>query len=415
MDATSSRFFPQPARDAHRQLRLCCNEDPRKLAELFKKNWVNSMACSHRTVVAMFLLAGLLAPTLAAASKVSVFYKATNWSPDSGVVFVAGQSKLYGTGSVSGFAGDVFSVDLKSGRYRALHTFDKTAAFHPAGLVTGANGTLYGVTEGGPKGTFGGVFKTDATTGRTSILFYIPLGPGGEIIGGGGLAVDPGDVIYGRTIYGGPDDAGTVFKFDPATSTYTTLHNFLKTDGCIHPAALIFNPSFTTLYATASSSDGTGCIVSIDAQSGTEATVLKSGTQGVTALPIGLLFGSASLLLVVADEYGSGNGQIFNVDLASGMATVIHNFQGGADGAQPADSLAFGPDGSLYGATTLQGSGHNEGTIYKLNVTTGVNTTLATFNGHKNTFGPMGSILVNVKGDVYGAGVTALYRVKHQP
>lgn len=83
------------------------------------------MACSYGAVGAVFLLAGLLAPSLAAASKVSVFYKAMNWSPDSGVVFVAGQSNLYGTGSASGFAGDVFAIDLKSGSYRALHTSTK--------------------------------------------------------------------------------------------------------------------------------------------------------------------------------------------------------------------------------------------------------------------------------------------------
>ena len=51
----------------------------------------------------------------------------------------------------------------------------------------------------------------------------------------GGLVFDKtGAALYGTTSSGGPSNGGTVFKFDSATKTLTTLHAFTNgTDGGI--------------------------------------------------------------------------------------------------------------------------------------------------------------------------------------
>ena len=113
------------------------------------------------------------------------------------------------------------------------------------------------------------------------------------------------------------------------------------------------------------------------AQAQTVLYAFAGGTDG--ASPEGLTMDRAGNLYGTA-EYGgsangySGNGTVFQLS-HKGKGWVLnplYSFQGGTDGANPTARVIFGPDGSLYGTTTLGGiqgcdSGYSTcGTVFNL-------------------------------------------------
>jgi hypothetical protein len=69
--------------------------------------------------------------------------------------------------------------------------------------------------------------------------------------------------------------------------------------------------------------------------------------------------------------FPDGFGTAFKVDASTGKTTILYDFNGPPDGAEPTGGLIAGPDGSLYGATSRGGTGNcvfytGCGTIYEL-------------------------------------------------
>ncbi len=91
-------------------------------------------------------------------------------------------------------------------------------------------------------------------------------------------------------------------------------------------------------------------------------------------------------------------GVVFKID-AWGHRTVLHNFLGGADGANPVAGVAFGPDG-LYG-TTSTGGIQNAGTVYKINAA-GEETVLHAFLAGDDGSEPVAGVTLDAAGNVYG-------------
>jgi uncharacterized repeat protein (TIGR03803 family) len=204
-----------------------------------------------------------------------------------GLVFHKGS--LYGTTEFGGYAnnttwqtgcGTVFKFDLATKTLQTIYSFTGGAdSGRPyAGVVFDTTGTLYGTVEGGdgarpaddlvyaltpPNGQSGWTFTAihPSTGGDSEIRSPVAVDKAGNLYGmtkqaalfkltpptyaettlysfdngaagdQTGLTVhnlaDGGTVLYGVTRRGGgPQNAGTVFKFDPATATLTTLHTF---------------------------------------------------------------------------------------------------------------------------------------------------------------------------------------------
>lgn len=118
----------------------------------------------------------------------------------------------------------------------------------------------------------------------------------------------------------------------------------------------------------------------IDARAQTFATLyrFKGGSDGIAP--------TAGLLVVGNTLYGTtfnggvtGNGTVFSVDPNTGSETVLYGFTGGADGGQPyAGLIDYG--GFLWG-TTYDGGASNDGTVFKINLAMGAETTVYTFTG----------------------------------
>lgn len=267
--------------------------------------------------------------------------------------------------------GVVFSLNSTGKKENVLFKFDYTDGNGPGGpLATDATGNIYGATADGDG--FGNVFEID-TAGNETVLWTFSGGSDG---GGpeGGVIRDSAGNLYGTTFIGGvgfgDNGHGLVFMVDTAGSE-TVLHEFGGgSDGANPSSGVIFdgegNLYGTTQNGGSSACGGTGC-----------GTVFKLSPNGNGTWAESVLYafcstgncadGEAPLLGPLAIDssgnlYGttffggaSNNGVVFRVD-SSKHETVLHNFSGGADGANPFAGVIIDKQGSLYG-TTQRGGG----------------------------------------------------------
>ncbi len=95
-----------------------------------------------------------------------------------------------------------------------------------------------------------------------------------------------------------------------------------------------------------------------------------------------------------------GCGTVFKVD-ASGNESVLHTFTGTPDGNGPMGGLVLDAQGSLFGTTWGAGAS-NDGMVFKLDTTTGAETVLHSFTGSPDGDTPESSLLLDAKGNLYG-------------
>lgn len=113
-----------------------------------------------------------------------------------------------------------------------------------------------------------------------------------------------------------------------------------------------------------------------------------------------LIRDSAGNLYGTADYGGTSfAGVVFKV-APNGAETVLYNFSGGADGAQPFSALVRDKAGNLYGTTTMGGSA-NAGVVFKLDPG-GTETVLHNFTGGTDGTTPTGGLLEDKAGNFYG-------------
>ena len=113
-----------------------------------------------------------------------------------------------------------------------------------------------------------------------------------------------------------------------------------------------------------------------------------------------LIRDSAGNLYSTADYGGTAfAGVVFKV-APNGVETVLYNFSGGADGAQPFSALVRDKAGNLYGTTTMGGSA-NAGVVFRVDPA-GAEAVLHNFVGGKDGTTPTGGLLEDKAGNFYG-------------
>jgi uncharacterized repeat protein (TIGR03803 family) len=255
-----------------------------------------------------------------------------------------------------------------------------TNGYQPSVPFLGGDGNLYGVCYwgGDPShssfcfgGTgFGTIFKL-STQGILTNLYIFEGPPNGE--NPVGLIQGTDGSFYGVTYLGGSNNCvvsdccdgyggyGTVFKLTQQGS-FTTLHVFSGgTDGAWPDAALV------------------------------------QGTDGY-------LYGTTS--------GGNTNaGTVFKIGTNGTNFATLYPFSGGADGASPSASLIQDGGGLLYG-TAFGGGTNNAGTVFSI-TTNGALTTLHTFSGSPDGFGPLAALVRGSDSNFYGTtvwgGITNTY------
>jgi uncharacterized repeat protein (TIGR03803 family) len=323
-------------------------------------------------------------------------------TPFSGLVMDA-SGNLVGAASRGGAGyGIIFRLTV-AGNETLLHNFILSDGSGPIGSpVLDPQGNIYGITGAGGTYNSGTVFKLDPN-GNITILYSTPEASHA------GLIRDSAGNLYGTTYVGGSFGLGNVFKLGPDASgnptVLTTLHSFgsTPTDATL-PAGRLLLDSAGNLWGTTESGgvSGHGTIFKIDA-AGNYSVVHSFSDTPDGAIPEGGLIVDAAGNFYGTTFHGgaSDSGTVFRMT-AAGALTVLHNFSG-TGGVEPQGDLVRDSAGNIYGATALGGTA-NQGTVWKLD-TSSVLTVLHSFAGPPDGTQPVGQMLQDASGNLYGTTV----------
>ena len=287
-------------------------------------------------------------------------------------------------------------------------------------LVLDANGNLFGTTSEG--GIFhnncgsngcGTVFKL-TSAGIETVLYSFTGTNGDGQTPASGLMMDASGNLYGTTVGGGNGGNGTVFEVPP-NGAETVLYRFTgRSDGASPDAGLVRDAK-DNFYGTTLGGGlkSQGAVFELTPQGSETALLSFTGTDG--ALPEGSLIEASGNFYGTASQGGSGSacangcGLVFELS-QSGTETVLHEFTGAADGAYPVGSLVRDAQGNLYG-TAMNGGKLNRdcptgcGTVYELSPEAGGTwkfTVLHKFTGEGDGYYPAGGLVMDAMGNLYG-------------
>ena len=365
------------------------------------------------SLLAIGVCVALASPALA--QTLRTLYRFTGGADGSnsyGGLIADAEGNLYGTTAWGGSSycesglgcGTVFKLD-RAGKETVVYSFTggTDGATPYAGLISDAEGNLYGTTAYGGSSNYGTVFRLDAT-GKQTVLHSFNGADGAGVYAG--LIRDAERNLYGTTFSGGEFGMGTVFKLD-AAGNETVLHSFKGADG-ENPYADLIRDAKGNLYGTTENggASGYGTVFKLDA-AGNE-TVLHSFKGADGEYPTAPLIRDAEGNLYGTTGAGGASnwGTVFKLD-AAGNETVLHSFNF-ADGGDPfGGRLIRDARGNLYG-TTAQGGVSYNGTVFKLDPT-GDLTVLYSFTGRRDGGILCAGLIRDAEGNFYsttfGGGV----------
>ena len=316
-----------------------------------------------------------------------------------GLISQGRDGKMYSTTITGGANGVGTMFQMTTGGTPAvLYNFACcSVAYEPySGLTLGADGNFYGTTSVG--GTFGSgtVFKL-TPTGTLSVLYNFAGSDGGDPHAPPIQGTDGN--FYGTTLGGGAQSLGTVYKLTPS-GTLTTLYSFDATHGYNAFAPLV-QGSDGSFYGTAElgGASGLGLVYKITSTGKLTVLVNFDGTNGAQPLSP-LIQGIDGNFYGTTAQGGANTGVVFRMT-ATGKVTVLHTMNGGTDGLEPFAGLLQATDGNLYGVNQYGGTS-NFGTIFRINPKSPFTyTVLYNFDGVTGQY-PSTALIQHTNGTIYG-------------
>jgi uncharacterized repeat protein (TIGR03803 family) len=255
------------------------------------------------------------------------------YGPYSSLIFDAA-GNLYGTTEQGGEygRGTAFELKPKSGggwTEKGLHSFGgvDTDGVNPySNLIFDASGNLYGTTEQGGETYDGVVFELSPGGGgewSETILYSFTDSSNGGLLPYSGVVFDGAGNLYGTTLGGGANSAGTVFELSPGAGgvwTQTVLYSFND-----------------------------------------------NGQDGYTPYGGVIFDGSGNLYGTTSDGGPENAGVVFKLRPTAGGSwteTLLLPFNG-LDGRGPCAGLIFDGSGNLYG-TTSAGGVRESGVVFEI-------------------------------------------------
>jgi uncharacterized repeat protein (TIGR03803 family) len=299
------------------------------------------------------------------------------------------------------------SADAGARVETVLHSFDDngTDGYNPTSALSLVKGSLYGTANYGGAYGYGIAFSVNPKTRAETILHSFSGGtsdgsrPVGTLLGVDGM-------LYGATTEGGTADGGTIFELDPVTGAETVLWNFLGSyygDGDTPLGYLIFANG--TLYGTTIDGGqyGYGTVFSMNRNNESVLYSFEGGGNGGNGPNAGLAYIHSTLYGTTQLGGASNRGVVFSVDLKTGKEKVVHSFlNNGVDGIFPAATV-INVNGQLFGTTT-GGGAYSEGTVYSVDPSTRKETVLYSFQGDQDGSAPQDPV-INVGQTLYGTTV----------
>jgi len=157
-----------------------------------------------------------------------------------GSLIQALDGKLYGLTNIGGahYKGTLFQYDPVSNVYINKFDMDSTNGSYPrSSLVQASDGKLYGTTSNGGTHNKGVLFQFDPVTNIYSKKIDLDSATGSYSVGALIQALD--GKLYGTTTYGGVNNKGVLFQFDPLSNLYSKKIDLDSATGSYGYAALL--------------------------------------------------------------------------------------------------------------------------------------------------------------------------------
>jgi uncharacterized repeat protein (TIGR03803 family) len=295
----------------------------------------------------------------------------------------------------------------------------------PAGprgpMINGPNGILYGAGDG-----YGGVFQL--TPPATSGGAWTETTLTDDYVYGAPVALGPNGDLYGIASHTTMQD---VFSLTPPASPgawiETVLYTFPACSAAIDRtecpdgygiAQLAVGPD-GTVYGIAAHGGkyGRGTIFALTPPSApggawTDTVLYNFTGHPDGAQPSGLTLGSDGTLYITASGGRMGKGGIFALTppaLPGGAWTekALYSFKGSPDGMSPAGAVTIGSDGTLYGVTTFGGY-QERGTVFQVkppesSEESWKESVLHRFKNFTDGKRPSAGLALGSAGEIYGA------------
>lgn len=315
---------------------------------------------------------------------------------------------LYGTtanGGAYNSGGTVFSVSTSGLNERVLYSFrgNSPSEGGPVAGLINLKGTLYGATAQDGLYRGGTVFKVSTSGTNERVLHNFGHGSDGANVRANLTALR--GRLYGTTYQGGTYGKGTVFSVRISDGKEHVLHSFgNKSDGANPVAGLIDVNG--TLYGTTlfGGANGAGTVFTISIGGSESVLYSFSGPDG--AYPYAGLIDLGRTLYGTTGGGGQAkDGTVFSLSTSGTNERVLHSFSNNhSDGIAPVAPV-IAVKGALYG-TTSQGGAAGYGTAFRV-TTSGKERVLHSFGeGYPNDgLDPLAG-LIDVKGTLYGTTPT---------
>ena len=281
---------------------------------------------------------------------------------------------LYGTtrdGGTDGY-GTVFKLtrnDAGSWSERVLHSFTNgpDGSNPVGGVISDAAGNLYGTASAGGSSASGVVYELKPSNGGWTETVLHTFGPGRDGSGPfAGLIFDSSSNLYGTTVYGGASGDGVVYELH-ANGLETVLHSFISGPDGANPYAGLTGDASGNLYGTTyfGGPSNAGVVYKVNLATKHETVLyIFSGANGANP-ESGVIIDSAGNMYGTTVNGGAANaGEVYELN-PIGQETLLHSFTGGTDGANPVAALIRDSAGNLYG-TASNGGNSLTGVVFAL-------------------------------------------------
>lgn len=336
------------------------------------------------------------------------FFGINGHSP-SGHLLLAANNKFYGitSGGGDGNGGTLYEFNPSNNFYLAKISFGNNPEFESklnlTGLAEISNGNIYGMATNGGNYGAGVIFRYNYNTNdiQQKINFdYIPNGA----LPSSGLFKGRNGYSYGITLSGGEFGHGVLFRFDLQSNSYYKLHDFNDDDG-YWPTGYPIEADDNKIYGMTKYGgiNNEGVLYQYDPVSNVTNIVFDFANFDSSS-PVGsLLQASNGLIYGVTEGSPDGKSVIFAYNPQTGDYSSIFEFNV-QNGFKPLEGLIEGDNGLLYG-TTYFGGTNNTGVLYSININdNNLYTKIYEFSVNDIVgYGTEGKLTLATNGNIYGA------------
>ncbi len=265
-----------------------------------------------------------------------------------------------------------------------------------------SNGKMYGMVSYGGANNYGAIFEYDPTTNIYTPKFDFSSETG--INPTGALIKAINGKLYGLTNMGGTSNHGTLFEYDYLANVFTKKLDFDLSIGA-GPIGTLFESSNNKLYGLTFKGGLNNMGVMFEYDITTDIYTKKIEFSGATngKYPYGnVMQASNGKLYGMTNQGGINNkGVLFEYDLITDLYSKKLDFNGASNGGDPIGSLMQSSNTMLYGMTSTGGI-NNKGVLFEYDITTNIYTKKIDFNGTNYGSNPFGDVMEASNGKLYG-------------